>query len=76
MRPNVLAVMGLAALLSGCSAGFGQQSDPSARQATDMRRASEEAARKQVAASRELEERMARQQLAIFEKDAEIRALN
>jgi hypothetical protein len=78
MRPNVLSVMALAALFSGCSAGFGQQPDQSAqqRQDADMRRTSEETARKQLAANRELEERMARQQLAIFEKDAEIRALN
>jgi Bacterial SH3 domain len=76
MRPNV-ALIALAALSSGCSAGFWQQSDQSAQQRqADARRRPEETARKQLAANRELEERIARQQLAIFEKDAELRALN
>jgi len=76
MRPTV-ALIALAALSSGCSAGFWQQSDQSAQQRkADARRTPEETARKQLAVNRELEERIARQQLAIFEKDAELRALN
>jgi len=73
MRPNV-TLIALAALSSACSAGFWPQSDQPGqqRQAADARRTPEETARRQLA----LEERVARQQLAIFEKDAEIRALN
>ena len=46
------------------------------RQAVADRRASEEGARKQATASKELEEKLARMHLQALEKDAEIRALN
>jgi hypothetical protein len=46
------------------------------RQAAADRSASEEGARKQAAASKELEEKLARMHLQALEKDAEIRALN
>ncbi len=61
-------------LLSGCAL----TTDPSAeqRQAATERRASEEAARKQAASHKDLEEKLARAHLQALEKDAEIRALN
>ena len=60
-----------AVVISGCASTLEQ----SAQQATE-RRTSEEAARKQAAAYRDLEERLARLHLQGLEKDAEIRALN
>jgi SH3 domain-containing protein len=65
------------ALLSGCALAGRPQPDPSGsqRQAAE-RRASDEAARKQAAAYRELEEKVARQHLQLLEKDAEVKALN
>ena len=62
-----------AMIVSGCASTL----EPSAqqRQATE-RRTSEEAGRKQAAAYRDLEEKLARLHLQGLEKDAEIRALN
>ena len=63
---------------AGILAGRALMTDPAAqqRQAATERRASEEAARKQAADYRELEEKLARMHLQALEKDAEIRALN
>lgn len=60
--------------LSGCALMAGPSADE--RQAATDRRASEEAARKHAAASKELDEKLARMHLQALEKDAEIRALN
>jgi hypothetical protein len=60
-------------ILSGCA--FTLEPSAQQRQATE-RRTSEEAARKQAAAYRDLEEKLARLHLQGLEKDAEIRALN
>jgi len=63
---------------AGILAGCALMTEPAAqqRQAASERRASEEAARKQAASYRDLEERLARMHLQALEKDAEIRALN
>lgn len=63
-----------AGILPGCAALT--DSAAQQRQAATERRASEEAARKQATANRELEEKLARMHLQALEKDAEIRALN
>jgi len=60
--------------LSGCALMAGPSADE--RLAATDRRASEEAARKHAAASKELDEKLARMHLQALEKDAEIRALN
>lgn len=73
---------GLAAVMlvavSGFLSGCALMADPSSdqRQAATDRRASEEVARKQAAANKELDEKLARMHLQALEKDAEIRALN
>lgn len=75
---NAAAVVAVGGLLSGCVAGVGlSEHDASAqqRQAASERRVSEEA-RKQAAAYRDLDEKVARQHLLLLEKDAEIKALN
>ena len=63
---------------AGILAGCALMTDPPGqqRQAATERRASEEAARKQAAGYRDLEEKLARMHLQALEKDAEIRALN
>ena len=63
-----------AGLLSGCAVLAEQFGEP--KQAATDRRASDEAARKQAAANKDLEEKLARMHLQALEKDAEIRALN
>jgi hypothetical protein len=70
----VAMLVAVGGFLSGCAL----MADPSAeqRQAATDRRASEEAARKQSAANKELDEKLARMHLQALEKDAEIRALN
>jgi SH3 domain-containing protein len=61
------------AVFGGCA----MVSDSTAeRQVAAGRRASEEEARKQVATTKELEEKLARMHLQALEKDAEIKALN
>lgn len=62
-----------AVIMSGCA--FTLEQSAQQRQATE-RRTSEEAARKQAIAYRDLEEKLARLHLQGLEKDAEIRALN
>jgi hypothetical protein len=75
LRPLGLAITA-AALLSGCIAGLSEREHTAQQQVAKDRRVSEELARKQAAAHRDLEEKLARQQLQLFEKDAELRALN
>jgi hypothetical protein len=70
-------VLAAGGLLSGCLTAFGERDEAAQRtQAASERRVSEEAARRQAAAHRDLEEKLARQQLLVFERDAEIKALN
>jgi hypothetical protein len=63
-----------AGLVSGCALLTEHFGDD--KQAATERRASDEAARKQAAATKDLEEKLARMHLQTLEKDAEIRALN
>ena len=70
-------VLAAGGLLSGCLTAFGERDEATQRtQAASERPVSEEAARRQAAAHRDLEEKLARQQLLLFERDAEIKALN
>jgi hypothetical protein len=77
---SFLRLLGLAlttaSVLSGCVTGLSGREQTAQQQVAHDRRVSEEVARKQAAAHRDLEEKLARQQLQLFEKDAEIRALN
>ena len=70
----VAMVVAVGGLLSGCALMADLSADQ--RQAATDRHASEEAARKHVAANKELDEKLARMHLQALEKDAEIRALN
>ena len=65
-------VLAAGAMLSGCLTALGERDEVAQRHATSERRISEEASRRQTA----LEEKVARQQLLLFERDAEIKALN
>jgi hypothetical protein len=81
MTPKSRELMGVAMLAAamGIVSGCALTPDTTAQQrqqAASERRASEEAVRKQAAAHRDLEERLARMHLQALEKDAEIRALN
>jgi SH3 domain-containing protein len=73
-----LAAAAMLVAAGGFVSGCALMADSSAeqRQAATDRRASEEAARKQLAANKELDEKLARMHLQALEKDAEIRALN
>jgi hypothetical protein len=77
-RPGKLA--GVAVLVAGMTVLGGcaltTDSAQQRKHAAGERRASEEAARKQAAANRDLEEKLARMHMQALEKDAEIRALN
>jgi hypothetical protein len=70
----VAMVVAIGGFMSGCALMAGSSADE--RQAATDRRASDEAARKHAAASKELDEKLARMHLQALEKDAEIRALN
>jgi uncharacterized protein YgiM (DUF1202 family) len=73
-----LAAVALFVAVGGFLSSCALMADPSAeqRQAATDRRVSEESARKQAAANKELDEKLARMHLQALEKDAEIRALN
>jgi len=70
---GAVMVAAAAMIVSGCAST--QEQSAQQRQAIE-RRTSEEATRKQAAAYRDLEEKLARLHLQGLEKDAEIRALN
>lgn len=76
-RLGAAIALAAAGLLSGCALAGVTEHEAAVRQrqATE-RRAVEEAARKQSAAYRDLEEKVARQHLQLLEKDAEIKALH
>jgi hypothetical protein len=70
----VAMLVAVGGFFSGCALIASPSADE--RQAATDRRASDEAARKHAAASKELDEKLARMHLQALEKDAEIRALN
>jgi hypothetical protein len=65
-------VLAAGAMLSGCLTAIGEREEAAQRQASSERRISEEASRRQTA----LEEKLARQQLLLFEREAELKTLN
>jgi len=66
-------VVAAGGLLSGCLTAFGERDGAATQhQAATERRVSEDASRRQTA----LEDKVARQQLLLFEREAEIKALN
>jgi hypothetical protein len=75
---TIVAFTVIAMFTGGCASAVADREVAAAqqRQTPAERRAAEETARKQAAASRELEEKLARQQLLLFEREAEIKALN